>query len=301
MEMRLRMRTFQLLELGISLSACLLLLTACMLPVPPTPTPSARPTATQQVATPSLPSGSSAQVITQNWQKSKHANTYVADKGNAGCALCHSPSNWVPASIDEMPKTCASCKFSVPIPPQVAQTDWNSVTCDTCHRVENGTASAQIAFSNVVLQQYDTSAEDYVAVKTTTELCEKCHTDAKNMSAKVDLGKGAHSNMLCTNCHDAHSSQASCTAANCHANVVKPEKPIQGHDTAHAKVSCGACHDASGLKVGPADDGQWVTLRTMQVGGKQSSVAYTSHNLQRQVDCARCHFEGNPWGLKLEK
>ena len=47
-------------------------------------------------------------------------------------------------------------------------------------------------------------------------------------------------------------------------------------------VMCLACHDASGLEVGLVEDGDiWLTLR--------SGDPYISHNLQKAVNCTRCH------------
>lgn len=66
-------------------------------------------------------------------------------------------------------------------------------------------------------------------------------------------------------------------------------------------VSCIACHDASGLQVGPAADAKWAVFREGGMAGQAGPAPYLSHNLQRTVDCARCHYNGNPWQLKAGK
>ena len=264
---------------------------ACQAPVAPTKEPP-RPT---PIPPASSPSGSPIQV---GWQGSKHANTFV-DGENNECARCHAPMNWTPTDPADMPATCATCKFTVKTPKPALKADWLSVSCDVCHKVEDKALKSEVAWLNATIAQYDSSQSPYESVKTPTELCEKCHRDAGAFRYKRDLGTSVHVGYACTKCHNSHSTLASCTAAGCHPDALKPAKPIAGHDAAHANVNCAACHDASGLKAGPVEGSKtWLTLRAGGPGGKSSTVPYVSHNLQRKVDCARCHFAGNTWGLK---
>ncbi len=279
--------------------ACLLAiaLAACQPITPPPPTP-ALPTAAPSVAALPIAAGQTSDVR-QQWQSSKHASTFTAaaDGNNNDCARCHAPLNWMPTSTNDIPATCQSCKFKISTPKPVVQADWKNVGCEQCHKTEKEVVSKQVAWLNTAISNFDTNADPYEAVQSNTELCGKCHRDA----FKIDLGKNAHASMTCTNCHNAHSLAANCTSANCHASALKPEKPIAGHDAAHAKVTCVACHDASGLKVGPTDDKtQWVVFKETSVPDKKGVAPFVSHNLQKQVDCARCHFDGNPWGLKKQ-
>ena len=48
--------------------------------------------------------------------------------------------------------------------------------------------------------------------------------------------------------------------------------------------------------VKPDADGKWLPVRDEHYG----EAAYVSHNLQREVDCARCHYAGNAWGLRVK-
>lgn len=59
------------------------------------------------------------------------------------------------------------------------------------------------------------------------------------------------------------------------------------------------CHDASGLVVQPADNGnEWGLWQAVVMDdGWVIFERASSHTLQASVDCRRCHFEENPWGL----
>jgi hypothetical protein len=196
-----------------------------------------------------------------------------------------------------------------------AQTD-SVVNCDVCHQLQNGIAAKDIAWLNQTTNQYEVVADS-------NDLCTECHVDA-------DTAETAHSDEACVDCHNPHSLTASCLG--CHkqikqAAVIAPSTPTDGHpnDTPfcegsgchsiatqaaqspfsihgvnHAKVACVACHDADGFHVGPSEDGSvWSLWHEVEVDGKKTLLPYQSHNLQFEVDCERCHFEGNSWGLRL--
>ncbi len=296
-----RNRWVLVLALGTGLLLCGALAAACHLPVAPS-SPTASPTTASPTIAPGQPSPSGEQSSPDEqaartaWESGKHANSYVVDDTgeNNACARCHSPWNWVPVDAADMPATCTSCKFSVPAPKPVAEADWKHIECNVCHRVENGVTTSPVAWLNALVAQYETTSDPYEAVTTNAELCEKCH----NGLYGVALGSGAHAGYDCTKCHDAHSLEASCTAPGCHAGILEPGSPIAGHDAAHANVTCGACHDASGLAVGPAEDTkEWLTFRAASAEGGTGSDPYVSHDLQREVECARCHYPSNPWNL----
>jgi len=264
-------------------------------PLPPPPLPPGASSATI-TPKPTVTLVATQLSLKELWEESKHANTYVIENGaHNECARCHSPANWIPTSPEDMPATCATCKFTIKTPKPVEKADWKNIGCEQCHRVEKETVTQAVAWRNPALANFDPSSDPYETVKTNTELCEKCHRD----TYKIEMGKSAHANKTCTDCHDPHSTRASCTTAQCHPNVLKPTQPIVGHDTAHANVHCVACHDAGGWKVQPTGDKKtWLTLRPTDLKGNPNPIPYTSHNLQKTVDCARCHFAGNPWNLK---
>lgn len=269
------------------------------------PTPEPTPTLEPAVALPpAAPPATAGQPVVSApadprtaWQSSKHARSFVADSQgkNNDCARCHAPMNWMPTDIGDIPATCQSCKFNLPAPKPVAQADWKNIDCEQCHVTAKGVVTPQVAWLDATIAQFDTNANPYEKVTSNTALCEKCHRDA----FKIAFGPVVHANMDCTGCHNPHSTAASCTMAACHPNVAKPATPIAGHDAAHAAVACVACHDASGLSAGPTPDKKaWVVFRVSPVPGTSATVPYASHALQRKVDCARCHSEGNSWGLK---
>jgi hypothetical protein len=75
--------------------------------------------------------------------------------------------------------------------------------------------------------------------------------------------------------------------------------PAVAHSVAHQNVLCVACHDAAGLEVGHLEGGStWITLRSKFFLEQITTDVYQSHDLQKQVDCARCHYPDNPWQLE---
>jgi hypothetical protein len=292
--------------------------------IPPTPTPD--PTYEAAVA---------------SWLISDHAHTYALEKGpNTYCARCHSPANWDPAAVIDPPPNCVSCKFAFESEARVAEgnplipeEEWVNIDCTVCHLVEDDSVDPQVTWLNPVTGYHET-------ITNSTALCEKCHRDTESgLTHTRELGNGAHADFVCTDCHDPHSTKASCTQAGCHHVTVTNNSecdqchpdalgshtmeqlhsgghdcmgchgdlvglPMDGtktlaHEPIHqSKVLCTACHDASGLEVKPLEqDGVWVTWRTTEGPLGETTEVYQSHTLQREVDCTRCHYAENPWGL----
>jgi hypothetical protein len=192
------------------------------------------------------------------------------------------------------------------------------INCENCHVVdENGIANAEIAWLNVVTNEYEEA-------KTSTDLCEKCHvtssgvgvTAGTGVTHQIVLGGSAHRNwagawpqeyrpQYCADCHDPHSGAAQ-LCVDCHDDVPTLETHIKGNNEFMLdKVTCEACHDADGMDVGPHPDeemeGVFVTLVTSisRATGEPVSEYVYSHSIQWQVSCDRCHFEENPWGLNV--
>ncbi len=231
----------------------------------------------------------SAGEIEQAWQGSPHSNTYVEGDNNV-CARCHAPAVFVP-SIDDIAESCLVCKFEIAPPPaSIAQEEWTNIECNVCHLVnKNDEVEPEYAWLLFLL------INEYEQVDSSTELCTKCHADPgldlPDHTAVV-VG-GAHADYSCTDCHDAHSTTASCGAAGCHDDM---GADIPGHDEAHESVSCVACHDAGDMAVGPDEDlGTWITFLPPDSEG--ISFPFTSHNTQLEASCERCHYPNNTWGL----
>ena len=243
-------------------------------------------------------------VIQQDWQSSPHANAFVldADGNNNPCARCHAPIDWLP-SMDDLPETCFVCKFELEDPPSyISEDKWMDIPCTVCHEPDGeDDVHPEYAWLEIA------ALEEYVAVATPTELCMKCH-DPINVPehGNVQVG-GGHEGYECTDCHNAHSTVASCGAVDCHEDVIDPDAPIAGHDGDHQDVSCVACHDAAGMEVGPSEElGFWTTfapwsyetiISETETNIETGIVPLASHNLVLDASCERCHFAGNPWGL----
>jgi hypothetical protein len=232
------------------------------------------------------------------WENGPHADTYAMEKGpNTYCAKCHAPANWDPAATVDRPPNCVSCKFPFEASPRiaagnplVAEAEWADIGCNVCHRVQDGVVEAEIAW-------LDTATGYYEMIANATALCEKCHLDNETLRHKRELGSGAHADFVCTECHDAHDTQANCI--DCHQETLANSLTSHSeYDETHPSLTCVACHDGSGLQAQPIENqGVWVTFRTTELMGRTSSKPYQSHAIQRTVNCQRCHYANNPWAL----
>jgi hypothetical protein len=233
--------------------------------------------------------------IHADWAESPHADTYVmsADGKNSSCAACHAPVQWVP-SMEDMPESCGSCKFEVdPPPPVIVEADWTHVECKVCHAEKKGKIQPQVLWLEIA------AIEEYAEVSSHSELCLKCHL-AGELAGHVSVQvQGDHYGYECTDCHQAHDTEISCSSAGCHQDVLGDDAGISGHDEDHASVSCEACHDAAGLRVGPQlETGEWTTFLPVEAGEIEWKP-FVSHNTAINVDCERCHHADNPWDLSV--
>lgn len=236
--------------------------------------------------------------IQSDWESSPHADTFVVDSNdeNNKCARCHAPVKYVP-SMDDLPAGCYSCKFEIDDPlPYIPENEWSPVECMVCHQVDrSNNVSPEVKWLEIA------AIKEYAEVETVSQLCQKCHIGSGLADhLEITLG-GAHESYVCTDCHDAHTTtSSSCTASGCHDDWQSIEPPIVGHDSDHQAVSCVACHDASDLPVGPDEnaDGMWVAF--LNTTDEATSVPFTSHNIQLEVSCERCHFADNPWELSTD-
>lgn len=230
-------------------------------------------------------------LIKAQWNASPHAQTYVLDSDgtNSTCARCHAPLNYVP-SMDDMPASCASCKFDVePPPPTLSETDWENIPCNICHQVKKDVVDPEYAWLSFP------PIDEYVDVESTTELCLNCHFQVEIPGHDTPDLANAHSDFTCTQCHDAHSTTAiSCASEDCHADIINLSVAIPGHDETHSAVPCWICHEAEGLAAGLDENENWVTLLNV------ASTPYVSHNIIKETLCERCHFLNNPWNLSAD-
>lgn len=235
-------------------------------------------------------------VIREDWAAGPHADTYVlSEEGkNSTCAACHAPVQWVP-SMEDMPESCTSCKFEVdPPPPVITEADWTHVECKVCHTEKRGEIQPEVLWLEIA------PIEEYADVSSHSELCLKCHRVGEVTGHVGVQVQGDHQGYECTECHQAHNVEASCTATGCHPDALSQDTGIYGHDEAHALVGCEACHDAGDLRVGPdSETGEWTTFVPAEPGSGDWRP-FVSHNTSLEVDCERCHYEDNPWDLTLD-
>jgi hypothetical protein len=255
------------------------------------------------------------------------------------CALLLAACSQAPqASIDPPPPAV----YSSPTPlPQEYSTDdpilegirtlfssgphAGSYSCENCHGTSERIGK-QLNWLN------PTNGHTEV-VSTPTELCLKCHPEQRSKSDSQSQVISPHADQDCTGCHNAHSTQASCTNSVCHtdiqtifyAKIVRPEPhPTEGdpnsymcggtachtfakqiasapiyHQPIHNHVPCYVCHDSIGMAVGKADDQTWFTVGQTDNGNSSSSHMVVSHSIGLEVECGKCHFVDNPWGLDV--
>ena len=248
------------------------------------------------------------------WNESPHAATNkTTSVANTYCAQCHSPLNWNSQATRE-----TAIEISIG--------EWRNIPCEVCHEA-NGTGFA------ASVSWWDSETRQNLPIVNGTELCEKCHLDSDEFHYKVNLDDSVHAGFDCIACHNPHSTLASCSNSGCHEQIrpessLPPSTPTGGvhpnnssfcgganchpaatqvalsntsiHGSTHASVSCIACHDASGARVAPSPElGVWMPLQLQEKDGAQISVPFRSHDIRRDVQCSRCHFEGNEWELPL--
>jgi hypothetical protein len=288
--------------LVLSMWAVVVCLAGCTPPESPTPTPTPRDDTLIRAA------------LTEG----VHGDTYDVGTGpNTYCAQCKSPVNYDPQSAIDAPPNCVSCKFPndtqmrVAIDnPVVPESEWQGIRCANCHSPsEAGPVLEEIAW-------WDTTSDTYIPQSTSTELCEECHrSTGRGVERQRDMSSTvAHQEATCTTCHDPHSGAASCNECHndqdtttafqedCWSQYLAPDASMP-----HPDVMCQTCHDNSGLDVGPVVEesephyGEWANWRTTMIAGVIPSTAvWVSHDLAAPVDCTRCHFEDNTWGLEAE-
>lgn len=257
----------------------------------------------QQVQlTPDVATAAELDAAKSEWLKSGHADTYDNGMGaNTTCAKCKSPMNWDPQNLAaDTSQDCASCK-RIPGSPRpdleggvpVFEEYWKNISCDVCHRPVGDSYDKGIAFWNQ-------KTGHYVAVDSVKELCGKCHEGQHGFRVIEEQDASpAHQGWECTRCHGAHGSPSKCS--DCHNERVG----LGAYEhSRHKQINCTACHDAGGLSI-------WLETNPesphyeeyVPVRFAHTMTSWSSHNLQLEVSCGRCHhplFESSPLASETE-
>ena len=224
---------------------------------------------------------------------------------------------------------------STPVKPSEEWILWNgsphmnarqSIECKICHEMSGETVLHTIGWLDQLTGRHETIAESEI-------LCNKCHKNTEKEDQQIVLNGVAHVSDKCLDCHNPHTTSASCTNSGCHTNLLQGKRvsvatPADGHQVTgdaicggdschpaatqaalsdltihgarHAAVVCFACHAAGDIQVERLrKTGAGGISNTTAVDGTPMPYSAIFHDITRQVDCTRCHFTNNKWGLPL--
>jgi hypothetical protein len=231
--------------------------------------------------------------IELRWEAGVHAQTYVVDeKGtNSSCAQCHAPIEWQPLSSELPPSWVQAGLKGLSVPAAIAEATWPGVACEVCHPQPRDQITGEIGWLSIP------SKSMYEEMDTSTRLCQTCHLPDPGGDHTALVFEGVHSELTCTDCHDAHNGSASCGTTTCHQPFAEECEVIETHDKPHREVTCSGCHDGLGFPIGWNEErGKWDTFNGGDPLIEGQAKAFSSHALVLEVDCDRCHAPGDhPW------
>lgn len=159
--------------------------------------------------------------------------------------------------------------------------DYDCLRCHDPHSTQASCTSS--GCHEAVVKSMLNFTPDHASAKTKAD-CLGCHPKGMQLHSMEINQRGIDD---CLSCHGEL------------LTISQQPSTHPGHDTYHKAITCAICHDASGATIARSKDGKtWTTTRTFELLGRKSEQVFVSHNLQRAVTCTRCHFAGNPWGLK---
>lgn len=240
-----------------------------------------------------IPTLQDPETIRALWHDGPHANTFILseDNTNSSCARCHAPLNWTPTKVD-IPASWVERQIDpAPASLHISEKEWTHVDCEVCHSSQENQIDGKFAWLEIA------PLETYAEMETTTQLCQKCHLESMHDSHQPLILKGSHGDFNCTDCHDPHSSSATCSSSTCHEPFAKECERIETHDKPHSEVTCVACHDGDEPEIEWNEEQQaWDTVRPSLANNPKDYEPYVSHNIMLAVDCDRCHAPGDhPW------
>ncbi len=229
--------------------------TATATAIPPTDTPSPPPTITP-TPDPHVAGADCASCHTaehQRWVNTLHAaspaDVLLNEDHNKEellideCIQCHAPFQATTFHVGDFVQPLDQTGPWKLVDANVPQ--WQAIKCEVCHD-PTSTAPQKLAF-------FDPAAQSYVAVKDTTELCEKCHQpgtdDSRNLKGSV------HEGLQCATCHFQKGTEMSLdpkqSCQQCHPTVNTKHPDVTTLDTTYLKpdspndihfISCNTCH-----------------------------------------------------------
>jgi hypothetical protein len=223
-----------------------------------------------------------AEDIQATWQTGPHSG-WLSDpdpENDPECDRCHTPfAKSVSAQPSKLSRTNAEISIDF------------SAGCRLCHPQISAESKPEVAW------MVDVEQAQYKVVDAVDEPCKHCHV-AENVDGHLFVQlDGAHAEFMCTGCHDPHTAAASCSSAGCHQPFRAECQPVQTHDKPHTAATCSACHASGDVEIGWDEERQvWHSFFAKQVAGIIELEGRTSHNLQLEAKCERCHTPGElPW------
>jgi hypothetical protein len=216
------------------------------------------------------------------WQAGPHSKWLSGPDPEFGtdCIKCHAPvANFISAQIPTLSRTSARTATDL------------TADCRLCHPQISAGSRPEVAWL------VDVEQAQYAPVDAIDKPCKHCHV-ASGVNGHLFIHlDGVHADFLCTDCHDSHTTVASCSDAGCHQPFRAECEAIQTHDKPHAAASCSACHASGDVEIGWDEERQaWHSFYAMEVEGMIELEGQTSHDLELEVDCERCHTPGElPW------
>ena len=233
--------------------------------------------------------------IEMRWEAGVHAQTYVENEtgANSSCAQCHAPLEWQPLSSELPPAWVQAGLKGLSAPIAIAESNWPDVGCEVCHPQPRDQITGEISWLSIP------SKSIYELRDTSSHLCLTCHLPAPGGDHTPLVFEGVHSELTCTDCHDAHDGSASCGTTTCHQPFAEECEAIETHDNPHRVVTCSGCHDGLGLPIGWNEEQEkWDTFTGGDPQIASEADVFSSHALVLEVDCDRCHAPGDhPWDL----
>lgn len=159
------------------------------------------------------------------------------------CITCHAPFQAAKFKIGDFVQPVDQKGPWKVVDAHVSQ--WQAITCEVCHD-PTSKAPNKLAF-------FDAATQKYVAVQTTTELCEKCHQAGTDDSR--DLKGSVHEGLQCATCHFQKGAEMSLdpkqSCAQCHPKANPRHPDVTTLDTTYKSadsknnihfITCASCH-----------------------------------------------------------